>query len=116
MRQLLLGLTLLAPAVGCMSFRPVGPVFGDDAPPESRPTMRQSNTNPHAMIAIDGVPPPVLADAPPPPAPVNLVAPGDVDAANLSDAVRKLADEIHQDRRATDQFPNYSHLSRIERK
>lgn len=116
MRKLLLGLTLLAPAVGCMSFRPVGPVFGDDAPPEAKPTMRPSKTNPHAMIAIDGVPPPVLADAPAPPAPVNLVAPGDVEAGNLQDAVRKLADEINQDRRATDQFPNYSHISRIERK
>ena len=113
MRKLLLSVVLLSPAVGCMSFRPTGPIFGGDAPP---PTMRPSKTNPNAMIAIDGVPPPVLSEAPPPPAPVHLVSPGEIDSTNHKDAVKKLVEEIELDRKATAEFPNYSTVSRIERK
>jgi len=112
-RKLLLILVLLSPSVGCMSFRPTGPIFGEDA---VQPTMKPSKTNPNAMIAIDGVPPPVLPDAPPPPAPVSLVSPGEIDASNHKEAVRKLVEEIELDRKATSEFPNYSSVSKIERK
>lgn len=113
MRNLLLSVLLFAPAVGCMQFRPTGPIFGADQPP---PTMVPSKTNPNAMIAVDGVPPPVLPDAPPPPSPVHLVSPGDIDATNHQDAVQKLMQEIELDTKATADFPNYGSVSRIERR
>jgi hypothetical protein len=113
MRKFLLGLVAVVPMVGCMSFRATGPLLGEDAAPA---TMRPSKTNPNARIAIDGVPPPVLLDAPPPPTPVNMISPGDIDKANHQDAVKKLVEEIDLDRKATADFPNYSSVTRIERK
>jgi hypothetical protein len=47
---------------------------------------------------------------------VSLVSPSDIDASNHKEAVRKLVEEIELDRKATDEFPNYSSVSRIERK
>jgi hypothetical protein len=109
---LLLGLVLFAPAVGCLQFRPTGPIFGGDA---AEPQLKPSKTNPNAMIAVDGTAVPVLPDAPPPPAPAHLVSPGEIDVTNHKDAVRKLMEEIQLDQKAADQFPNYSSVSKVER-
>ena len=111
MRKFLLPRVLFSPAVGCMQFKPVGIL--NDAPP---PTTKASKTNPNARIALDPEAVPPLKEAPPPPAPANLVGPGEIDTKNYKEAVRKLAEEIDQDRKATDQFPNYSTVSKIERK
>lgn len=95
MRKLLLGTLLLLPAVGCMQFRPVGmldPGGESQRPPEVAP-------------------PP---EAPPPPAPVQLVSPSEVDADKPQEAVRKLAEEIAEDRKAAERFPNYPKVSRVK--
>lgn len=109
MKTWFLAVLLLTPAVGCLQFRGTGPIFGDG------PTAKPSATNPAAMILPDGTAP-VLPAAPPPPAPAHLISAADIDAANHADAVKKLVDEIEQDRRAADRFPNYSSVSRVERK
>jgi hypothetical protein len=93
-----------------MQFRPTGPLFAD------QPGLKPSKTNPNAMIDRDGTAMPVLAEGPPPPAPAYLVSPNEISATNHEDVARRLADEIEQDRRATEQFPNYATVSKVERK
>jgi hypothetical protein len=93
-RKLLLGTLALLPCVGCMQFRPVGildPEGVSSRPPEVAP----------------------LPEAPPPPAPVQMVSPGDIDPSNPQEAVRKLAEEIGADRKAVDHFPNYPRVSKV---
>ncbi len=104
MRKLLLGALLLAPAVGCVSFRPVGVL---DPTGEAKRAVGPEGIR--AMEAVARVP-----DAPPPPAPVQLVSPGEIDPANPEEAVRRLSEEIDADRKAVDQFPNYPTVSHIK--
>ena len=114
MKKLFLVLLLLLPAVGCMSFRATGPLAGQMGAPA--PTTKQSRTDPNAQIALDPLGVPTLPEAPPPPAPTQLVTPSEIDAANAGDAVKKLMQEIETDRKMTEQFPNYPVVSKIERK
>lgn len=102
MRKLLLGALMLVPAVGCMSFRPVGVLDpnGDAA----------KAIGPEGMQAAAAR----IPDTPPPPAPVQLVSPDEIDPNNPAEAVKKLAAEIDADRRAVDQFPNYPKVSRVQ--
>lgn len=104
MRTWLLAVALLSPAVGCLQFRGTGPIFGEGTggPPPPVPT--------------DALGAPIIPEAPPPPAPSNLISAGEIDATNHADAVKKLAEELEQDRQAAERFPNYSSVSRIERK
>ena len=104
MRTLLLGTLLLIPAVGCMQFRPVG-IF--DPTGEARKAL-----GPEGMQAVNAVG--RVPDGPPPPAPVQLVSPAEIDAANPDEAVRKLTAEIDADRKAVDQFPNYPKVSHVK--
>lgn len=105
MKKVLLGVLLLLPAVGCMSFRPVG-VF--DPTGDAKRAVGPEGMK--AMEAAARVP-----DAPPPPpAPVQLVSPADIDPDNPADAVRRLSEEIEADRKAVDDFPNYPKVSRVK--
>jgi hypothetical protein len=104
-RTLLLGVLVLAPAVGCMSFRPVG-VFDPNG--EARRAVGPEGMK--AMEAAARVPDP----PPPPPAPVQLVSPADIDPDDPADAVRRLSEEIDADRKAVDDFPNYPKVSRVK--
>ncbi len=107
MRTLLLGLVVLLPAVGCMSFRPVG-VFDPNG--DAKKAVGPEGLK--AMEAAARVP----DAAPPPPAPVQLVSPADIDPDNPADAVRRLSEEIDADRKAVDEFPNYPKVSRVKMK
>lgn len=102
MRKLLLGTLLLIPAVGCMSFRPVGVL---DPTGDAKQAI-----GPEGMQAAAAR----MPDAPPPPAPVQLVSPAEIDPDNPAEAVRKLTAEIDADRKAVDQFPNYPKVSRVQ--
>ena len=104
MRKLLLGTLLLVPAVGCMQFRPVGVL---DPNGDAKRTI-----GPEGMQAAAAR----MPDTPPPPAPVQLVSPDEIDPNNPAEAVRKLAAEIDADRKAVDQFPNYPKVSRVSLK
>jgi hypothetical protein len=96
-RKLLLGALAVLPAVGCMQFRPVG-ILNQGGDPQAEA----------ALVATQ------MPDAPPPPAPVQLVSANDIDTDNPDDAVRKLAEEIAADRKAVDQFPNYPKVSKVK--
>lgn len=104
MRTLLLGTLLFLPAVGCMQFRPVGVL---DPTGEARKEIGPEGVQ--AVNAAAGR----LPDGPPPPAPVQLVSPAEIDADNPDDAVKKLTAEIDADRKAVDQFPNYPKVSKV---
>ncbi|MCU0704438.1 MAG: hypothetical protein MUF18_10725 [Fimbriiglobus sp.] len=105
MKKLLLGLLLVLPAVGCMSFRPVGML---DPTGESR-----REVGPEGVKAVEAAA--RVPDAPPPPpAPVQLVSADDIDPANPAEAVRKLSEEIDADRKAVDEFPNYPRVSKVK--
>ena len=114
MKKLFLVLLLILPAVGCLSFRPTGPLA--DQMGASAPMTKPSRSDPNAQIALDPQGVPALPEAPPPPAPTNLVTPSEIDAANAGDAVKKLMREIETDRKMTEQFPSYPVVSKIERK
>ncbi len=108
-RFLLLGL-LAAPALGCTTFKPVGPLVG-----KSTPT--RSASQPNAIVTsprdIGGMP--TFADAPPPPPPTRGVTVGDVTPEGAHDAAKKLQQELDRDRKAASEMPNYAEVSRIER-
>ena len=106
-RLILLGL-LAAPALGCSHFKPVGPFTGKDGP--------QRNPNqPNAMVTSpkDIVSMPVFSDAPPPPAPIRSVTPGDVTPGGANDAAKKLMQELEADRKAGDAMPYHAEISRV---
>jgi hypothetical protein len=106
-RKLLLGTLLLLPAVGCMSFRPVGVLDPNgDA---------KKAVGPEGMRAIDAAAG-RIPDGPPPPAPVQLINPADIDADDPAEAVRKLSEEIDADRKAVEQFPNYPKVSHVKQR
>lgn len=105
MRKLLLGTVLLLPAVGCMSFRPVGMLDPTGA--------SRRDVGPEGVKAIESAAR-VPDSGPPPPAPVQLVSPNEIDADNPAEAVRRLSEEIDADRKAVDQFPNYPKVSHVK--
>ena len=100
-----LSLLILLPAVGCTPFKPVGIL---DPNGEAK-----RNLDPMAVAEAEGM---RIPEAPPPPAPAQLVSAADIDPANPDDAVRKLAAEIESDRKAADGFPNYPKMSRVRAK
>ena len=104
MRKLLLGTLMLLPAVGCMTFRPVG-VF--DPTGEARKAV-----GPEGMRAVEAAA--RIPDGPPPPAPVQLVSASEIDPDNPAEAVKRLSEEIDADRKAVDQFPNYPKVSHVK--
>ena len=108
-RILLLGL-LVAPAVGCSSFKPVGPIIGKNAPARSAAQPNAVVTSPRDLGAM-----PTFADAPPPPAPTRNVVPGDVTTEGANDAAKKLMFELEQDRKAAAAMPNFTEVSHVPR-
>ncbi len=106
-RLILLGL-LAAPALGCSHFKPVGPFTGKDAP-------RRSPTQPNAIVTSpkDIGAMPVFSDAPPPPAPIRTVTPGDVTSGNAYDAAKKLQQEVEADRKTGEAMPYHAEVSRV---
>ena len=108
-RFLLLGL-LAAPALGCTSLTPVGPLVGKKTATRSASQPNAIVTSPQDIGAM-----PTFADAPPPPAPTRGVTVGDVTPENAHDAAKKLQMELDRDRKATAEMPNYAEVSRIER-
>lgn len=105
MRKLLLGTLLLLPAVGCMSFRPVGVLDPTGA--------SRREVGPEGMRAIETVAR-MPESGPPPPAPVQLVSADEIDPNNPGEAVKRLSEEIDADRKAVDQFPNYPKVSHVK--
>ena len=103
MKRTYLGLLLLLPAMGCM-FKPVGIL---DPNGEARRQM-----GPAAVVEAEEM---RIPEAPPPPAPTQLIAAADIDPADPDAAVRKLAAEIESDRKAVDGFPKYPKVSRVKR-
>jgi len=109
MKKLLLGIALVVlPAVGCMQFRPTGPLV-DTATLRAREQQA-------APIVPDTADLPKISEGPTPPAPTQLINADDISAGNSADAVKKLAAEIDQDRTATADFPNYSRVSNLKAK
>ncbi len=108
-RFLLLGL-LAAPAFGCTSLKPVGPIVGKSTPTRTAQQPNAVVTSPRDIAAM-----PSFADAPPPPAPTRSVTVGDVSTETGHDAAKKLMQELDRDRKATEAMPNYAEISRIER-
>ena len=108
-RLMLLGL-LLAPTVGCMTFKPVGPLLGKNE-------AKRSSTEPNAIVTTpkDVGAMPMFEDAPPPPAPTRGVTVGDVTPGSAYDAAKKLKQELDQDRKAVEAMPNYVEVSHVPR-
>ena len=80
-RLILLGL-FAAPALGCTHFKPVGPLTGKSGPQRCPSQPNAMVTSPKDIAAM-----PVFSDAPPPPAPIRSVTPGDVTTGSANDAV-----------------------------
>ncbi len=108
-RFLLMGL-LAAPALGCTTFKPVGPLMGKNTPTRSVDQPNAVVTAPMTLGAM-----PTFPDAPPPPAPTRLVSVGDVTPDTAHDAVKKMAQELQQDGKAADAMPNPAEVSRVPR-
>jgi hypothetical protein len=101
--------TILGLSVGCLQFRPTGPL--------ADPDQQQANRNRPADIVPDTADLPKMATAEgPPPAPTQLVSADDISATTSADAVKKLTEEIVQDRNAAADFPNYSKVSKLKMK
>lgn len=96
---------LLIPCIGCLGFRPTG-VLAEDAPPNEAEIVQLPPD-------LDGMP--KLTEGPPPPAPTHLVNPADITAENHREAVERLKEELERDRKAADDFPNYSKVSHVKR-
>jgi hypothetical protein len=96
--------------VGCMQFRPTGPL--------AEPGEMQAARNRPADIVPDteDLPKIAMTEGPLPPAPTQLIAANDISASTSADAVKKLTAEIEQDRNATADFPNYSKISKVKMK
>ena len=99
---------LMTLSVGCMQFRPTGPL--------AEPGEVQAARERPADIVPDTGDLPKMAEGPPPPAPTQLIVADDISATTSSDAVKKLTEEIVQDRNAAADFPNYSKVSKIKMK
>ena len=109
-RLILLGL-LAAPALGCTTLKPVGPLTAGKDP------QKPSSGLPSALVTApkDLGAMPTFADAPPPPEPTRAVSAGDVTAAGAHETAKKLTDELDRDRKAADAMPYYSEVSRVPR-
>ena len=108
-RFLLLGL-LAAPALGCTSLKPVGPLIGKSTPTRSVDQPNAIVTSPRDIGVM-----PMFEDAPPPPPPTRGVTVGDVTPGDAHAAAKKLMQELEQDRKAADAMPNYTEVSRVPR-
>ena len=108
-RFLLLGLFAL-PALGCTSFKPVGPIIGTNTPTRSANQPNAVVTSPKDIGNM-----PAFEDGPPPPLPTRSVVPGDVTANGANETAKKLMQELQQDSKATSAYPNYSEVSHVPR-
>ena len=105
-RLILLGL-LAAPAIGCTTFKPVGPLT-TNSPPKRSTDPLAAVLGPKDIGAM-----PVIPDGPPPPAPIRSVTPGDVTPQTANDAAKKLMQEIEADRKAGEAMPYRAEISRV---
>jgi hypothetical protein len=101
---------VLGLSVGCMQFRPTGPLAepGEMQAARDRPAEIVPDTQDLPKIA--------MTDGPPPPAPTQLIAADDISASTSAEAVKKLTAEIEHDRNAAADFPNYSKISKVKMK
>jgi len=110
MKKLALGLLLLAPAIGCLSIKPVGPLAKQMGKPDI-------DTNPAPGVTVtapkDAPQGPVVQAAPAPPPPSLRVTPGEVTDANYADAAKRLMEELEADRKSMEAMPRYAEVSVI---
>jgi hypothetical protein len=101
---------MLGLSVGCIQFRPTGPL----ADPGE---MKAARERPADIVPDTAdLPKMAMSEGPPPPAPTQLVSADDISATTSNDAVKKLTEEITQDRNAAADFPNYSKVSKLKLK
>jgi len=107
-KKLALVLLCIAPAVGCFSIKPVGPLAksmgkpGVDVSPEPGVTVTAAKDAPAG---------PMVQPAPAPPPPSLRVTPGEVNDTNYNDAARRLVEELEADRKAMESMPRYAEVS-----
>lgn len=105
-------LSALLGAVGCVSFKPVGPLAKNFSPPPS------SNDPVEAAIKVspvkDAPSGPMIQPAPPPPAPRTDVTPGEVTDQNTGEIIKRLQAELEADRRAAEAMPRPSEVSVVK--
>ncbi len=102
--------TVLGLSVGCIQFRPTGPLADPDE-------MKASRQRPADIVPDTAdMPKMAVAEGPPPPAPIQLVSADEISSKNSAEMVKKLTEEIAKDRDAAADFPNYSKVSKIKMK
>jgi hypothetical protein len=111
MKTSLFALTLLFPAVGCMSIKPIGPLADKMGTP--RPDPKPPNATVMAPKDISAMP--TIEEGPRPPRPAYEVTPGEVSESNAQDCVTKLKKELELDRISADAMPRYPEVSRVKR-
>lgn len=95
--------------VGCMNIQPVGPMAATLG-------VQETSQQPRALTAAAPEEPaavPEMLPAPPPAAPSFLVTPEEIDASNADEMIQRLKRELETDRKAIDEMPNYSIVSRL---
>lgn len=100
-RILLFGVLVLA-GTGCVHFKAVGPLA------------QMQGLAPDGKPPAEAVPEPILRDAPRPTAPAVYVTPGEVTAANVDEAIKRLTQELDTDRRTMEAFPRYAEVTVVK--
>jgi hypothetical protein len=94
-----LAFVVASSGLGCMTFRPVGPM---------------KTVFPPVAEKDEASAEPVLTRAPRPVPPALLVTPGEVTEGNYRQAVEKLKQELEQDRRSLESMPKPADVSVVK--